>query len=157
MVAGTVIAGLALPFSAMYLWFWPYASEFLVGISPLTLTILIPLNAFLVTTVVWSRFVTPTTEITLRRLGATGAIIGVLSHLTLGLLLSTTFVLWDENGLLVEGLSSVTEIPVLLGTWAGMGVLLGIYSIPITLGIPIMLSAGAGIAFARAYRHADGD
>jgi hypothetical protein len=151
-VASSIIAALAFVFASLYLFLWPSTAEAVIGIGPVTLTGIVVLNAFLVTTVVWTYLVSESSSITWKRLGVAGLVVGVVSHLTLGIVISTAFVLGDENGLLATGIPAIAELPELLGVWAGMSLVMGFYSIVITLGIPIFLSAGAGVGLARIHK-----
>jgi len=147
---GGVVASTAFVFSSTYLFLWPEVAMWVKGVPPMGLVPLITLNAFLSATVVWKYGVGEAKPITQKRLAGVGLGIGVVSHVGLGMIAASAFVLFDENGLLVEGLPALAEIPGMLGAWAGMSLFVGLYSIFLTFGIPVLLSVGVGVVFARA-------
>ena len=149
LVAGVVVATLAFAFSSLYLFLWPTTAEIVIGIGPAILGGIVVLNAFFVTAFVWTYLVSEPALITRKRLGGAGLVVGFVSHLTLGIVVGTAFVLGDENGLLATGIPPVSELPNLVGVWAAMSLITGLYSIIATLGIPIILSIGVGIGFAQ--------
>lgn len=103
------------------------------------------------TAAVWSGTIRGVRSATWKRFVGTGLLIGLLSHLGLGMIVSTAFVMLDENGLLVAGMPSPGRLPELAAGWAGMSIFVGLYSIAFTLGVPILLSIGVGSVLARVH------
>jgi len=149
--AGGLVAAVAAAFSALYLVIFPGVSDLVPGIGPAVLFILLVLNAFLVTAAVWQRTIRGVRSATWKRFAGTGLLIGLLSHLGLGTIVSTAFVMLDENGLLVTGVPSLGRLPELAAGWVGMSMFVGLYSIMFTLGVPILLSIGIGSVLGRSH------
>lgn len=149
---GAVVAVTAFVFSTLYLWLWPEVAKWVNGVPPVALVPLITVNAFLTTKIVWIYTVGDSKPISQKRLAKVGLAIGLLSHIGLGFIAGTAFLLFDENGLFMEGLPALAEVPRLVGVWVGMSILTGVYSILFTFGVPFVLSVTVSVVFARAYR-----
>lgn len=143
-IAAATVATTAVVFSAV--WF----SMGDPGEAPLVVGVLYPVtvaNAAVVAYVAW-RLLVPDGTWSYRRGLATGVAIGVGSHLTIGYV-------WLASAMLLD-------LAVDPGPWPDWsipetlvaGLLFSIYSVPLTLGIPIALSVGAALGLTYCRRQA---
>ncbi|GAA0662530.1 hypothetical protein ACFQDG_16930 [Natronoarchaeum mannanilyticum] len=151
-IAAGIVAAVAFAFTSLYLLRFTIGKPDPPVRSAVVLNAIIVVNAYLVTYVVWSLAVSDAPSISQRRLGAVGAVIGLVSHLTLGLLLGAVSALRDD-GALADGIPTVGDA---VG-WAFVSLFIGFYSLVFTAGIPVLLSAAVGAYLGKLHEERRGE
>lgn len=152
-----IVAAVAFAFTALYLLRFTIGKPDPPVRSAVVLNAIVVVNAYVVTYVVWALAVSDAPSISQRRLGAVGAVIGLVSHLTLGTVLGGVFVLIDEIAASTGVVPAVTVDQSFVGTWAGLSAAIGLYSLIFTAGLPVLLSACVGIYLGRVHEETSDD